>query len=88
MAVCNLCYRHCNISEGKYGFCQVRTCRDGIIVPENYGMLTAIAMDPIEKKPLNRFYPGSYKADGNGLYPEGREALPCGADNSDYSRGE
>lgn len=60
MTVCNLCYRHCNISEGKYGFCQVRTCREGIIVPENYGMLTAIAMDPIEKKPLNRFYPGSY----------------------------
>ncbi len=60
MAVCNLCYRHCNISEGKYGFCQVRTCRDGNIVPENYGMLTAIALDPIEKKPLNRFYPGSY----------------------------
>ncbi|SEK67153.1 pyruvate formate lyase activating enzyme [Pseudobutyrivibrio ruminis] len=60
MAVCNLCYRHCNISEGKYGFCQVRTCRDSIVVPENYGMLTAIAMDPIEKKPLNRFYPGSY----------------------------
>ncbi len=60
MTVCNLCYRHCNISEGKYGFCQVRTCRDGNIVPENYGMLTAIAMDPIEKKPLNRFYPGSY----------------------------
>ncbi|MBE5913923.1 MAG: AmmeMemoRadiSam system radical SAM enzyme [Pseudobutyrivibrio ruminis] len=60
MAVCNLCYRHCSISEGKHGFCQVRTCREGIIVPENYGMLTAIALDPIEKKPLNRFYPGSY----------------------------
>jgi pyruvate formate lyase activating enzyme len=37
----------------------VRTCKDGKVVPENYGMLTSIALDPIEKKPLNRFYPGS-----------------------------
>ncbi|SFG44530.1 AmmeMemoRadiSam system radical SAM enzyme [Oribacterium sp. WCC10] len=59
MAECNVCFRHCHIEEGMYGFCGVRTCRDGIIVPGNYGKITSIALDPIEKKPLRRFYPGS-----------------------------
>ncbi|WP_294237896.1 AmmeMemoRadiSam system radical SAM enzyme [Pseudobutyrivibrio sp.] len=59
MAECKVCYRHCNIKEGEYGFCQVRTCKDGVVIPENYGMITSIALDPIEKKPLNRFFPGS-----------------------------
>lgn len=59
MAECGVCFRHCKIDEGNYGFCGVRTCKDGIVIPENYGRLTAIALDPIEKKPLNRFYPGS-----------------------------
>ena len=59
MAECRVCYRHCNIKEGAYGFCGVRTCKDGQIVPENYGMLTSIALDPIEKKPLQRFMPRS-----------------------------
>lgn len=59
MAECKVCFRHCEISEGGYGFCGVRTCMDGVIVPENYGMITSIALDPIEKKPLSRFMPGS-----------------------------
>ena len=59
MAKCTVCYRNCSISEGAYGFCGVRTCRNGGVVPDNYGKLTAIALDPIEKKPLKRFYPGS-----------------------------
>ena len=59
MAKCNVCYRKCEIREGSYGFCGVRTCREGRVVPENYGMLTSIALDPIEKKPLRRFMPGS-----------------------------
>ena len=59
MPECTLCYHHCSISESQYGFCGVRTCKDGRIVPANYGMLTSIALDPIEKKPLNRFFPGS-----------------------------
>lgn len=58
--VCDVCYRHCVIKEGEYGFCGVRTTKDGIVVPKNYGKLTSIALDPIEKKPLNRFYPGRY----------------------------
>ena len=59
MAVCEVCYRHCAIPEGGSGFCGVRTCRDGRVVPANYGRVTALALDPIEKKPLHRFYPGS-----------------------------
>lgn len=59
MPACNVCYRKCMISEGKTGFCGVRSCRDGEIVPLNYGRLTSIALDPIEKKPLNRFMPGT-----------------------------
>ena len=59
MAKCGVCYRHCDIEEGNYGFCGVRTCKNGIVVPENYGRITSIALDPIEKKPLSRFMPGS-----------------------------
>ena len=59
-AVCNVCYRHCVIKEDEYGFCGVRTTKDGKVVPANYGQITSMALDPIEKKPLNRFYPGSF----------------------------
>ena len=59
MAVCKVCFRHCNIKEGGLGFCGARTCRDGEVTADNYGRITSLALDPIEKKPLNRFYPGS-----------------------------
>lgn len=60
MAECRVCFRQCNIPEGGHGFCGVRSCREGRVVPENYGRATALALDPIEKKPLRRFYPGSW----------------------------
>ena len=41
------------------GFCGARENRGGMIIPKSYGQLTAIALDPIEKKPLARFFPGS-----------------------------
>ena len=53
------CFRHCDIKEGETGFCRARTCRDGKVIPANYGELTSVALDPIEKKPLRRFCPGS-----------------------------
>ena len=59
MAVCEVCFRHCDIKEGALGACQARTCRDGKVVAANYGRSTALALDPVEKKPLSRFYPGS-----------------------------
>lgn len=57
--VCNICPHHCYIGEGKLGFCKARKNIGGEIICENYGKLTSIAVDPIEKKPLNRFYAGS-----------------------------
>ena len=56
---CNVCFRHCDIKEGGLGFCGARTCRDGKVIPSNYGKITGFMLDPIEKKPLARFYPGS-----------------------------
>ena len=59
MAVCKVCFRHCNIPEGGLGFCGARTCTDGEVTAANYGRVTSLALDPIEKKPLARFRPGS-----------------------------
>lgn len=57
---CHLCPQHCHISEGKKGFCGVRQNIDGILYSLNYGEISSIGFDPIEKKPLNRFHPGTY----------------------------
>ena len=59
MAICKVCFRHCNIPEGGLGFCGARTCTDGEVTAANYGRVTSLALDPIEKKPLARFHPGS-----------------------------
>lgn len=84
MAVCDVCFRHCDIRPGGTGFCGARTCvseepdsrrasdpREDCsknkqgggsgerIVAANYGRITSLALDPIEKKPLKRFWPGS-----------------------------
>ena len=59
MARCEVCFRHCEIEDGGRGACGARTCIGGCIVALNYGCVTSIALDPIEKKPLSRFCPGS-----------------------------
>lgn len=56
---CDLCFHHCRLEEGQTGFCRARACQNGAVVPLNYGKLTSLALDPIEKKPLRRFHPGS-----------------------------
>ncbi|HAG68831.1 MAG TPA: AmmeMemoRadiSam system radical SAM enzyme [Lachnospiraceae bacterium] len=56
---CSVCHHHCRLSEGMKGFCLARLNRGGRIIPINYGVVTSIALDPIEKKPLYRFHPGS-----------------------------
>ncbi|WP_274939804.1 radical SAM protein [Chordicoccus furentiruminis] len=56
---CEVCFRRCRLEEGGTGACGARVCRDGRVVPAGYGLLTALALDPIEKKPLRRFFPGS-----------------------------
>ena len=59
MPQCDACFRRCKIEEGAIGFCGARACRGGKIVADNYGKLTALALDPIEKKPLKMFMPGT-----------------------------
>ena len=59
MSLCEVCFRQCKLDEGAIGFCGARVCRDGRVVADNYGYVTSLALDPIEKKPLNRFFPGS-----------------------------
>ena len=56
---CTICPRMCVIKPGKRGFCGTRENRSGTLVSLTYGELSAIAVDPIEKKPLAHFYPGS-----------------------------
>lgn len=56
---CGACPHHCNLSEGRLGLCHSRMNKNGSIVPVNYGLLTAMALDPVEKKPLRHFYPGA-----------------------------
>ena len=58
-AICDACFRHCNLSDGQTGFCKARACKDGVVVPTTYGVITSLALDPIEKKPLYHFHPGS-----------------------------
>lgn len=58
-ARCDLCPRLCEIAEGHMGICKARSCKNGVIVDDNYGLVSALALDPIEKKPLRRFFPGS-----------------------------
>ena len=59
MTTCDLCFHHCSLQEGQIGFCHARKAVNGKIISLNYGLLTSIALDPIEKKPLKRFFPGS-----------------------------
>ena len=59
---CYLCARHCRIPEGGIGFCGVRKVVNGKLYALNYGRLVTINVDPIEKKPLSHFMPGTYVA--------------------------
>lgn len=56
---CEVCHHRCSLEEEQTGFCRARVNKSGKIICENYGRLTALALDPIEKKPLQRFHPGS-----------------------------
>ncbi|MGK0465732.1 AmmeMemoRadiSam system radical SAM enzyme [Clostridium sp.] len=56
---CKLCPHNCLIAEGDYGKCSVRLNKEGVLYTINYGEITSIARDHIEKKPLYHFKPGS-----------------------------
>ena len=55
---CLLCPHNCIIAEEQFGLCSVRTNKEGILKTINYGEITAMAVDPVEKKPLYHFKPG------------------------------
>jgi AmmeMemoRadiSam system radical SAM enzyme/AmmeMemoRadiSam system protein B/AmmeMemoRadiSam system protein A len=57
--ICDLCPRACALRPGDRGFCFVRENRGGQMVLSTYGRSTGFCVDPIEKKPLNHFYPGT-----------------------------
>jgi pyruvate formate lyase activating enzyme len=56
--VCRLCPQQCRITVGKSGFCGIRINREGKLETINYGQVSGIGLDPIEKKPLYHYYPG------------------------------
>jgi pyruvate formate lyase activating enzyme len=56
---CDLCPRYCRLQDGQRGFCFVRMCADDAIVLTTYGRSSGFCVDPIEKKPLNHFLPGT-----------------------------
>ena len=57
--ICDLCPRHCPLTPGQTGFCKVRANREDKIVSTVYGRVSGTAVDPVEKKPLYHFYPGT-----------------------------
>ena len=59
MTKCQVCFRHCELSEGAIGFGGARIGIGGEVRAANYGRITSLALDPIEKKPLRRFFPGT-----------------------------
>lgn len=67
MARCNVCFRHCELREGQTGSCGARVCTEGEVRPVWYGKISSLALDPIEKKPLARFHPGSLILSAGGL---------------------
>ena len=56
---CSFCYRHCDVTESFHGFCRGRCLKDGKVSDLFYGRIAAIASDPVEKKPLYHFLPGT-----------------------------
>ena len=56
---CDVCPRACSLRDGQRGFCFVRACRDGAVVLTTYGRSSGFCLDPVEKKPLHHFLPGT-----------------------------
>jgi pyruvate formate lyase activating enzyme len=57
--LCTLCPRYCRMGDGQPGFCFLRQNHGGKLVQLGYGRSTGFAVDPVEKKPLNHFFPGT-----------------------------
>lgn len=59
VVVCHLCPAECRLTEGKAGICVCRYNQGGKLLTDNYGEIVTVAVDPIEKKPLYHYHPGS-----------------------------
>ncbi|TET33008.1 MAG: AmmeMemoRadiSam system radical SAM enzyme, partial [Candidatus Heimdallarchaeota archaeon] len=57
---CLVCRHSCSLAEGKKGICNTREVVNGELISHNYGLVSSISLNPIEKKPLYHFHPGSY----------------------------
>ena len=57
--ICQVCMHHCRLKPGQQGICRARKNEAGTILCGNYGRVTSLNLDPIEKKPLKMFHPGS-----------------------------
>ncbi len=84
MTVCKLCPRNCHIASGRTGFCGVRKNQDGVLYSLCYGYPVALQVDPIEKKPLAEYLPGT-KTFSFGTY--GCNLNCCFCQNYHLSRG-
>ncbi|MBQ6129198.1 MAG: radical SAM protein [Lachnospiraceae bacterium] len=82
--ICTNCPHKCDISEGGTGRCHARGTSDGKVICKNYGRVTSLALDPIEKKPLAMFHPGS-KILSAGSYGCNMHCMWC--QNDSISRG-
>ena len=58
-AICGTCPHQCRLQDGETGFCRARKAMEGRVTAANYGKITSMALDPIEKKPIAFFRPGS-----------------------------
>lgn len=59
-AICPICPHFCRLNVGDTGLCRARRNENGSVIAINYGRVTSLALDPIEKKPLYHFFPGSH----------------------------
>ena len=84
---CLVCSRHCSLSEGQLGFCKARIAKEGRVISQNYGRITSMSLDPVEKKPFRYFHPGkmilsvgSYGCNMNCFYCQNHQISQNGED--------
>jgi pyruvate formate lyase activating enzyme len=58
MPLCSTCPHSCDLAEGQLGLCRARRASEGHVIPDSYGRVTSLALDPIEKKPIARWNSG------------------------------
>ncbi|MCQ4153715.1 MAG: AmmeMemoRadiSam system radical SAM enzyme, partial [Archaeoglobi archaeon] len=57
--ICKTCWHRCRLRDQQWGICKVRKNENGKLMVYNYGLASSIALDPIEKKPMHNYMPGS-----------------------------